>query len=77
MVTATPKGTIALIGQMLADGVLTDKMHRQLHHRGRGVLRHHKYLLKTKAYKPNGRNLKFHQQLACLYAEFKDMRGRV
>ena len=77
MVTITPKDTIALVGRMLADGVLSDKMHRQLHHRGRGVLRHHKYLLKTKEYKPESRNLKFHQQLACLYAEFKDMRERV
>ena len=76
MTTNTPQDTINLMASMLADGVLTDSMFRQMHPRGRGILRHHKYLLKRKTYKSNGYNLKLHQRLASLYAEFKDMRGQ-
>ena len=71
----TPKDTIALVQRMLNAGILSDQMHRRLHHRGRGILRHHKYLLKHSVYKENSRNIAFHNRLNCLYAEYRDMGG--
>ena len=69
----SPKDTIALMQKMLEAGMLSDHMVRKIHHRGRGIIRHLKYLFEHDSYQPNSPNIAFHNQLNCLYAEFREM----
>ena len=73
MQNPTPKDTVMLMQNMLDAGILSDQMFRNLHHRKRGILRHHKYLLQHSSYKENSRNIQFHNRLSVIYAEYREM----